>query len=178
MRNLFRTALLLLLGAAARAEDSGLPGGPFAASRYETLWTSSPFSVATPVAVESAEYALVGAAEFDGVSYASVIDKKSQEHFVVTNKTPSHGLTLVSLAHGTGPTSATLQRNGALLKLTADNTPPPPGAASPMSMPGMSGMPGMARPGMAPVNPYSIHRPSVRAYRTPVYVPTPPAPSP
>ena len=129
-------ALMIFSSLTIRAEQE-LPGEPFPASRYEPLWKSSPFAVATPVAVESAEYSLVGAAQFDGVSYASLIEKQTQNHFVVTSATPAHGLTLVSLVHGGDSTFATLQKNGALLKLKLEAGAPPviqPSSPSPAIM--------------------------------------------
>jgi hypothetical protein len=130
-------ALMIFSSLGVRAEQE-LPGEPFPASRYEPLWKSSPFAVATPVAVESAEYSLVGAAQFDGVSYASLIEKQTQNHFVVTSATPAHGLTLVSLMHGGDSTFATLQKDGALLKLKleagAATATAPPSFSSPVIM--------------------------------------------
>ena len=50
--------LLAVAGSAALtakpawADDSAAPGDGFSASRYETLWTKSPFAVATAEAVQ------------------------------------------------------------------------------------------------------------------------------
>jgi hypothetical protein len=161
----------LVLSSAVRAENDGLPAGSFDASRYESLWKDSPFAVATPVAVESAQYALVGAAQFDGVSYASVIDKQSQDHFVVTSATPSHGLTLIDLAHGTdaGSTFATLQKNGALLKLKLENDPATGGTGTAVSSSAAPPPPVVMNNNL----PFR-HPPHVRIFRAPVYVPSPP----
>jgi hypothetical protein len=168
---------LLLLGALSTAARAGdlLPGGPFDPSRYHTLWEDSPFAVATPVAVESAEYALVGAAQFDGVAYASIIDKQNSDHFVVTSATPAHGLTLVKLTRGqtADSTFATLQNGGAVLKLKLETTPAPNGASLPSpGSPTMPSAPVYSPPVFTP----GIHRrpPHARIINPPIFVPRPP----
>ena len=181
---ILRASLFLLAVLTAwplmRADDGGLPSGAFDASRYSLLWETSPFAVASPVAVESVQYSLVGAAEFEGVSYASIIDKQSQNHFVVTSKTPSHGLSMVSLTHGSSPgsVSATLQSSGGILKLALDTTtaplvaPQPVNTAPTMPMPGMS--PGV-NPNMLPLFRRRPH--AAQIFTPPIVVPQPP-PSP
>ncbi len=99
----------------ARADDATVPGNGFEASRYADLWKKSPFAVATPEAApDSPDYSLVGIANVEGKSYASVIDKKNQEHFLVSSDQPANGLTLVSITPGQngGDTLAIVQRNG------------------------------------------------------------------
>jgi hypothetical protein len=168
--------VLVLANPPALADDAGLPGGAFAADRYRILWETSPFAVASPVAVESVQYALVGAAELEGVSYASVVDKQSQEHFVVTSRTPSHGLSLVGLEHGTGPgsTFATLKKSDGILKLTLDTTV----AMVPVNNPVPNAAPTLA-PEASPQYPplFRQHPRHARVFVPPIFVPRPP-PSP
>jgi hypothetical protein len=118
-------ALAVLPRAAASDNDPSLPGNGFSASRYETLWLKSPFSVASAdgSAPESPDYSLVGIAEFDGISYASIIDKKNNlEHFLISSEQDSHGLKLISVTRGNdaGSTLAMLQKNGEPLTLKLD----------------------------------------------------------
>lgn len=160
-------------------DDDVLPGNGFSASRYEVLWTKSPFAVATAEAApESPDYALKGAAQFDGVSYVTLIDKKSQEHFLLSSEKPVRGLKLLSLARGktAADTAAVIDRNGESLTLKLDisdtsfpaggnvvagqtpNAPPPQipmpgaqGAAGGGNVPGLGtyGVPTLVpRPGM------------------------------
>jgi hypothetical protein len=162
---LMAAALESLLPSAVRAEPAALPGPGFPASHYETLWTKSPFAVATSEAApESADYTLVGIAEFDGVPYASLVDKQSQEHFLLSGDKPIRGLTLLSITrgHDGSDTTAVVQRNGEslTLKLTSVASPaastqvgstivppqiPMPGAGlsgqATAGMPGFSGVP-------------------------------------
>ncbi len=163
--------LLLFVGMIAFGDpasppvDPDLPGGGFAPSHYETLWTKSPFAVASAetAATPSADYSLVGIAQFDGVSYASLIDKGSQEHFLVSSDKPARGLTLVSVTNGRTSSDITvvLQRNGesitlkpeqgAVLPTMAANAPaipPPPSpyAVQPSPYPGAPGEVPGARP--------------------------------
>jgi hypothetical protein len=171
-------AWLLLAGAPVRADADIVPGGPFDASRYQALSDKSPFAVATPVAVESVEFALVGVAQFDGVSYASIINKQSSDHFVVTSATPTHGMSLVSLVRGQNADStyATLQKGGEMLKLKLETA-------------GVSGSMPTATPGVPVFQPApmvqsvyvpSFHRrpPHPRMFSTPIFVPRPPPNSP
>lgn len=175
--SLLGLCLLLNFGPGVRGDSNVLPGGAFDSSRYHSLWEESPFAVATPVAVESVEYSLVGAAQFDGIAYASVIDKQSQEHFVVTSSTPSHGLTLVNLIRGqdVASTFANLQKNGGMLKLKLETT------ASPGSMPIPSSVSVVAVP-TAPQVLYSSGArrgpPRARIFTPPVFIPRPPPNSP
>jgi hypothetical protein len=135
-RLLFFCSALIALDscvASIRADESTLPGNGFPADHYQVLWTKSPFAVATVEAsVESINYALVGVAQFDGTSYASLIDKQSQEHFLVSDSKPSHGLTLVSVNRGEGSsdTSVVLQKNGESLTLKLESP-----ATSPSGVP-------------------------------------------
>ena len=118
--------------------DTALPGAGFPEDRYTTLWTKSPFAIATPDASPSTDYQLVGLAQFDGVSYASLVDKQTQEHFVLTSEKPVRNLSLISISHG-GPTStAVIARAGERLILQEQNSsgtvaapPPAPVADTP-----------------------------------------------
>jgi hypothetical protein len=153
-------ALAVLPQTVAADNDASLPGNGFPASRYETLWLKSPFSVASAdgSAPESPDYSLVGIAEFDGISYASLIDKKNnQEHFLISSDQDSHGLKLVSVTRGQNAngTMATLQKNGEPLTLKLDISAGSATAGGPgtsaiptpvLQMPGATPMPTPARP--------------------------------
>ncbi len=131
-----------------------IPGEGFAASKYKVLWTKSPFSVASAEAVaESADYSIVGLAKIDGVSYACLIDKSNNEHFLVTSDKPARGLTLQSVTGGK-ESMAILLRNGETLSLKMDATAAPQ-MAMPNQPPPQPGMPPNMQPGMPPpVSPY------------------------
>ena len=153
-------AFVVLPPTLAADNDTSLPGNGFPASRYETLWLKSPFSVASAdgSAPESPDYSLVGIAEFDGISYASIIDKKNnQEHFLISSDQDSHGLKLVSVTRGkdADSTVAMLQKNGEPLLLKLDTSAGAPAAGGPgtASIPTpVLQMPGAAPP-QAPVRP-------------------------
>jgi hypothetical protein len=145
----------------AAADEPTLPPGGFDANHYETLWTKSPFAVATAVeaAPESQDYDLAGVAQVDGISYASLIDKHDGSHFVVTGDQPSHGFTLVSItqSHGGSGAVAVVQKDGESLTLKLADAPPLNGAPVPMvSPPPMFNLPmpgaNMAPPGNPPVH--------------------------
>lgn len=124
----------------------------YPAERYKSLWTQSPFAVETPEddATESADYALVGIAQIDGVSYASLIEKQNQNHLLISSDKPINGLTLNSITHkASGDTYATLTRDGQPLTLKLEalaanaalqggggnfNAPPMPGSMAPNSI--------------------------------------------
>jgi hypothetical protein len=126
---LFRGSLfcaVLLPQIAGAGDTPALPGNGFPASRYEVLWTKSPFAVASPdgSAPESPDFSLVGIAEFDGISYASIINKKDREHYLVSSDKDAGGLKLISITRGSDAagTMALLQRNGAPLTLKLDTS--------------------------------------------------------
>ena len=118
------------------AADPVVPGNGFDASSYQALWLKSPFAVASDVGVEeSPDFSLKGVAQFDGIFYASLVDKRSSgpepEHFLLSSDNPVKGLTLVSITRGrdAASTTATIQRNGQIitLKLDVADTNPPNG---------------------------------------------------
>jgi hypothetical protein len=132
---LFLSLALLGAGLTARA-DTPLPGNGFDASHYEALWTKSPFAVASaedPVA--SPDYSLLGLARIDGVNYASVLDKATNEHFLVSTDKPAHGLTLVSVNRGTNAddTSAVVKRGEEAITLKLEQAPQGGAPAMPMA---------------------------------------------
>lgn len=99
------------------------PGTGFIQSRYASLWTKSPFAVATNDAPAAAttEYQLIGAARFDGISYASVIDKQSQKHLLLSSDKAVSDLTLISVSYdSSGRLSALIQCRGQMMSLTAE----------------------------------------------------------
>lgn len=170
------------------ADDASLPGDGFAAEHYEKLWTQSPFAVASADSAatpESSDYQIVGIARFDGVSYASLIDKQSQEHFLLSDAKPIRGLKLISITEGktTAESFAVVQKNGESLTLKLE----PPATGPVASVPGMPPqipmpnpaiavpqipMPGtgVSQPGMEPPHP----PPAVNFRRRLIRVPPPP----
>jgi len=192
--------LLLVLAASTalatpllRADDSPLPDAGFSASRYEDLWTKSPFAVATPEAggVEaSPDYLLVGIANAEGTSYASLIERQSQEHFLVSTDKPARGLTLVSITrgHNGSDTLAVFQKNGQTITLKLEQqavaaaTPGAPPGAMPQQipMPGSGSAPGsgiitpqIPMPGSGASSPEG-RPPIIRFHRPPIHLPPPP----
>jgi len=159
-----------------------LPGSGFNGDRYTTLWTKSPFAIATPEAgAGTQDYQLVGLARLDGVSYASLIDKQTQEHFVLASDKPVKNLTLVSISRGSNGATAVIERNGIMLSLKQDVPPaangtplgiaPPPSGMNltlPQANPSVGGM-----PPIFPNRPY-FHRPFVKVPPPPTTPPPPP----
>jgi hypothetical protein len=155
-----------------------LPGAGFDGGRYATLWTKSPFAIATPEAVAaSQDYQLVGMAQFDGISYVSLVDRQTQEHFVLASDKPVKNLTLVSISRGSTGASAIIQRNGEPLTLRQEE------AAAPASGSVVGGIPiPQVSPPGAPLSSvggivprgYFIP-PAARIHRFRIQVPPPPS---
>jgi hypothetical protein len=177
-RGFFAVGLLgvSLFARAGAADSPATPGPGFPGDRYANLWTKSPFAIATSDApATSADYQLVGMAQFDGVSYVSLIDKQTQEHFVLASDKSVKNLTLVSISHGTSGALAVIQRNGESLTLKqeeasatapAGETPvPDPGRTLPQANPSVGGV----------ALPFS-RRPPVHIHRTVIVVPPRPTP--
>jgi hypothetical protein len=178
--------VLLQVSAAVADTDPPLPSSGFNGDRYSTLWTKSPFAIATPeAAAATQDYQLVGLAQFDGVSYASLIDKQTQEHFIVTSEKPVKNLTLISVQHDSHGGSAVIGRNGEQLVLHEEDAPPttasiqPPG---PGPVPGglTFGAPNGPRPSSNPsvggmISPAFNPPPRVRIHRPLIIVPPPPS---
>ncbi|MCE0483754.1 MAG: hypothetical protein LV479_05900 [Methylacidiphilales bacterium] len=104
----------------ALALDPVLPGNNFDASRYEAIWTKSPFAVASPEASQtSSQYQLVGIAKIDDVAYANLIDSQNGSHFLLFTTQPKRGLKLISveLPRGGSPARAILEKDGRQLCL-------------------------------------------------------------
>ncbi len=170
------TLALFLTPPPIRADDPAVPDAGFNASRYESLWTKSPFAVATAEAEgeSSPDYFLVGIANIDGISYASVIERQNQEHFLISTDKANRGMTLTSINrnHDGTSTYAVVQKDGQLLTLKLELPPagPPPGATpmvgnmNPLVAPGpmvpQIQMPGSgSMPGAPPVRPFArFHR--------------------
>jgi hypothetical protein len=151
-RDIFAMKLTVLLvatvlsahGMGGRLHADELPDTGFANSKYEKLWSKSPFAVASPEAGPSTspDYSLVGIAKVDGISYASLIDKKNQEHFLLGTDKGDRGLSLVSITEGkdTDNSFAVISRDGVTTQLKLEEAPAGPalaGAASaaPQTMP-------------------------------------------
>jgi hypothetical protein len=174
---------LALAAQPVRADDPAVPGTGFAASRYEALWTKSPFAVATSeTAQESSDYFLVGIAKVDGVSYASVIEKQNQEHFLISSDKPTRGLTLTSITRSPdgSDTYAMVQKDGQSITLKLEQPPAltaVPGAPPNASTPGII-TPQITMPGAAPSFPNMGARPfSARFHHPLIHLPPPPAPA-
>lgn len=157
-----------------RAGGPVVPGGGFPASRYEALWTKSPFAVATSEmnTETSPDYSVVGIANISGVSYASVIDAHNQEHFLISSDKATRGLTLssISVGHDGSDTHVIVQKDGQLLTLKLEQPPasaaPVPGAPPVIMAPGSEIPP--------PNGPPAAVRPFPRTRRPFVNLPPPP----
>lgn len=144
--------------AAPVSASSAVPGPAFDGGRYANLWTKSPFAVATPDAssATSADYQLVGLAQFDGISYASLIEKQSQEHFILASNKPVKDLKLVSVSRGPNGGSAVVMHNGESLILREEAAPLDAGSTAALRTiippPGMMPSPNPAVGGLVPAN--------------------------
>lgn len=155
----------------AAPNSAVVPGAGFSAPRYEVLWTKSPFAVATSEAAvdTSPDYLFVGFDNVDGVSYASVIDVHTQEHFLISSDRPNRGLTLTSITrgHDGGDTYAQIQKDGQTISLKLEQAPVPGGLA----VSGMAGTPQIPMPGITPsFNVGSL--PRTRFHRPLIHLPT------
>jgi hypothetical protein len=154
---------------AVAADDAATPGPGFSGDRYANLWTKSPFAIATPDApTTSADYQLVGMAQFDGVSYASLVDRQTQEHFVLASDKPVKNLTLVSISHGTSGALAVIQRNGETLTLKQEEAPAADAAAPQAAL---NRVLPQANPSVGGVVSPIFRRPPVHIHRTVIVVP-------
>jgi hypothetical protein len=171
------------------AGEPVVPGAGFPASRYEALWTKSPFAVATSEATteSSPDYSVGGISNIAGISYASVIDAHNGEHFLISSDRPTRGLTLSSITIGRdgADTHVIVQKDGQLITLKLEQptatAQPVPGAPPVIMPPGM----GVTFPNSAPAS-TRIFTP--RIHRPPVLLPPrtdqqgqpspPPAPAP
>jgi hypothetical protein len=165
-----------------RADDSAVPTGGFPASRYEVLWKKSPFAVASAEAVpDSPDYVLAGIASFDGVSYASVIERKSNEHFLVSSDKPTRGLTLTSInrGHDNADTTAVVEKDGQMITLKLEAMPTSAIGAVGGSNTATGGLPPIIQipmPGAASTTGSAPFRPLVlpRIHRPLIHLPPPP----
>jgi len=175
---------------ASAASSPAVPTASFPASRYEVLWTKSPFAVATSdtVGEESPDYLLVGIAKFDGVSYASVVEAKPpQEHFLISTDKPTRGMTLKSINHNHDGTEtyAVVMKDGQTLTLKLQEPPATEGPESagapvvnaPGSLSPQIPMPGAGNsfPNTPSVRQFPrFHRPLVHLPPIPLSQPPPP----
>jgi len=161
------------------ADDPVLPGGAFPASRYEALWTKSPFAVATADMSQdtSPDYILVGIANVAGVSYASVLETKiPQNHFLVSTDKANQGMLLTSISHSADgkDTYAVMQKDGQPITLKLQQVaatagaPGGPSMAAP-TMPSIMSPPQISTPSSFP-NAQS-RRPFPRFHRSPINLP-------
>lgn len=74
---------------------------------------------------ESSDYSLVGIAQFNGISYASLIAKQNQEYFLLTTDKPARGLTLVSISqeYNASDVMAVVRKDGRLVTLKWEQPP-------------------------------------------------------
>jgi hypothetical protein len=171
---------LALTAQPVQADDPVLPGAGFSASRYQALWTKPPLAVATAEAGQdtSPDYLLYGIANVDGITYASVVDAHSQEHFLISTDKATRGLTLTSISRssdGSG-TYANVLKDGQTITLKlqqASGTAGVPGAPTNFSMPGAMTqqitMPGANLPGPGAIRPF------IPRFRRPlIHLPPPP----
>lgn len=121
----------------AWADEPVVPGDGFAPSRYETLWTKSPFAVASAqtAAAPSPDYSLTGVARIGGVSYASLVDTHTNERFLLSSNKPAGGLTLTSITLAHDGSLAVVQKNDGQSITLKLETPPPPAPADLSSLP-------------------------------------------
>jgi hypothetical protein len=196
-REFILTALFALSALIARADAPAAPATPapsaapsaavpattFPASRYEVLWTKSPFAVATSdtVGEESPDYMLVGIANFDGISYASVLEAKPpQEHFLISSDKATRGMTLKSINHNHDGTEtyAVVVKDGQSLTLKLQQAPALTGTETPGAMP-MNAMPGSFAPQIPmPGSGTGSVRPFTRFHRPPIHLPNMPSAQP
>jgi hypothetical protein len=175
---------IILVSRAHAAPDPDLPGLGFDSGRYAGLWTKSPFAIATPDAPAASEdYELVGMAQFDGISYVTLIDKQNQDHLILASdkplKDPRHNLDLqlVSIAHGTGGASAILLRNGESMTLQEEQASASSGAPAlpqPIEIVQQQAMVPSDNPSVGGFVPASSLPPAVRFHRRLIHVPPPP----
>lgn len=140
----------------AVARDTVISEPDIKSSRYEMLWTKSPFAVAaTEQAMTSTQYQLVGIAKIDEISYANLIDNQSQQHFLLSTLRPDRGLKLISIerSHDALPGFAILQKGGQQMRLemealtsglaTANSPTAPAVPANPLSTPSLANIPSL-----------------------------------
>jgi hypothetical protein len=173
---------------APSSSDPDLPSANFAPSRYESLWTKSPFAVETAeesVGDDSPDYLLVGIArDQSGVYFASLIARQNQEHFLISSDKPTHGLTLnnITRSHDGADTYATVVKDGQTLTLKLQQAAPvaaqggQPGMPTPMpggapfSAPGTI-IPNIQMPGSSPSQMPGSMRPFPRNHRPTIHLP-------
>jgi len=134
---------------AVSGTDGVVPSAAFSPSRYEALWTKSPFSVATSEdAVQtSPDYMLVGIANVEGVFYASLIERDNQEHFLISSDKLTRGLTIKSITKSQDGQDvfASVVKDNQPLTLKLEQAPAATGV-----QPGAAGMQPNASPGIIP----------------------------
>lgn len=181
---------LVLTVPSVRADEPVVPTANFPATRYEALWTKSPFAVETAEAVTnmSPDYMLVGIANVEGISYASVVERQSQEHFLISTDKPTRGLTLTSITRGHDgqDTYATVQKDGQPITLKLEQPPAMVGGPGAPGMPPINQvpMPNVMTPqitmpgaGTGPGAPFlggASQRPFTRIHRPAIHLPPPP----
>ncbi len=106
--------------------NSVVPGASFPVEHYSKLWLQSPFAVASATVAASPDFALLAVAKIDGVSYATMLQKQTQQHFVVSSQEPAHGLTLVSIQRGKNAdgTIASFLQSGQSITLPLETAKP------------------------------------------------------
>jgi len=148
--------------AAATGDDASAAHDGFPPTRYEQLWSKSPFAVETPdeTATDSADYALVGVAQLGDVTYASLVDKHTNDHLLISSDKPLGGLSITSLSKRPDGIYVSLTRNGEPMTLKLENAPASAGtgaaggfSGNPTTMPNTMApftMPGSMNPQIVP----------------------------
>ncbi len=110
--------------------DDEVPTREFTPERYQQIWLSSPFAVAsepTPATPETPSlYKLVGVSRFSGIAYASILNTQNNTSLFLEQNKVSGGLTLLSISVGKPgeSCSAKVSQNGQILDLQTENKPP------------------------------------------------------
>jgi len=136
-----KTILLMLLcgtcfvfsGDLIQADETIVPSKARELSHFVALWNKSPFAAATnETPIESTDYILGGIAQFDGIDYASLVDKKSNEHFLLVSDQTIRGLRLLSVSRGQNGSGALaiVQKGEESLTLRTEKTPLIPAVAA------------------------------------------------
>lgn len=155
---------------AAPGDDASAEHNGFPPTRYEQLWSKSPFAVETPDAVttDSADYALVGVAQLGNVTYASLVDKHTNSHILVSSDKPLGNLSVTAVTKRSDGIYVSLTQSGSPLTLKLESAPatsaPVPGATAfggptPTAMPNIP-MPGAQNQQFLPPR-IRIHRPLI-----------------
>jgi len=148
----------IILASASVSAESDLLLEPRDISRYETIWTRSPFVAVTDLSGQvddlAGRFVLTGFARMGEQDVIFLFDRTSLERFKLTPGETRQGIALQSLQHEGDLKSvrATVASGGRSLELTYDPAQQPDGGPPMQQMPFMQGQPG--QPGGQPVRVY------------------------